>query len=134
MNSQLPKANAKAAAMGDDAQDVHAAGLDLHHEQDVQALEEHGVNVQEVTRQDPGRLRGQELPPGRGCPARCGREPGCGQDPADRSRADAIAEAEELTLDAAVPPPRVLPGQPPDQLADFPLMRGACSIQASRSR
>ena len=39
------------------------AGLDLHHEQDVQALEEHGVNMQEVTRQNPGRLGGQELPP-----------------------------------------------------------------------
>ena len=30
--------------VGRDAQDVHAPGLDLHHEQDVQALEEHGVN------------------------------------------------------------------------------------------
>src|SRR5260370_39755926 len=49
--------------VGRDAQDVHAAGLDLHHEQDVQALEEHGVNTQEVTRQNPGRLGGQELPP-----------------------------------------------------------------------
>jgi hypothetical protein len=31
-------------------------GLDLHHEEDVQASEEHGVGVQEVARQDPGRL------------------------------------------------------------------------------
>ena len=36
-----------------DAQDVHPPGLDLHHEQDVQALEEHRVNMQEVARQDP---------------------------------------------------------------------------------
>ena len=48
-----------------DAQDVDAAGLDLHHGQDVEALEEHSVNMEEVARQDPGRLRGQELPPGR---------------------------------------------------------------------
>ena len=48
-----------------DAQDVHAPGLDLHHEEHVQAPEEHGVNMQEVARQDPGRLGGQELPPGR---------------------------------------------------------------------
>jgi len=34
-------------------QDVHAAGLDLHDEEDVQPLEEHGVNVQEVACQDP---------------------------------------------------------------------------------
>jgi hypothetical protein len=46
-----------------DAQDVHAAGLDLHREEHVQALEEHRVNVHEVARQDPGCLGGQELPP-----------------------------------------------------------------------
>jgi hypothetical protein len=98
---------------------VHAAGLDLHREEHIQALEEHGVNVHEVARQDPGCLRDQGLPPGRGCPAWRGREPGCGEDPADGSCADAMPEAEELTLDAAVSPPRVLPGQPPDQLADL---------------
>ena len=43
---------------GGDAQDLHAAGLDLHHEEHVEALEEHGVNMQEVTRQDPGCLGG----------------------------------------------------------------------------
>ena len=52
-----------AGGVGGDAQDVHAAGLDLHHEQDVQALEEHRVYMQEIARQDPGRLGGQELPP-----------------------------------------------------------------------
>jgi hypothetical protein len=51
--------------VGGDAQDVHAAGLDLHHEQDVQAPEEDGVNVQEVARQDSSRLGGQELAPSR---------------------------------------------------------------------
>ena len=50
---------------GGDAQHVHAAGLDLYHEEHGPAPEEHGVNVQEVARQDPGRLGGQELPPGR---------------------------------------------------------------------
>ena len=89
-----------------DTQDVHPPGLDFHHEQDVQAPEEHGVNEQEVTRQDRGRLGGQELPPGRGCPAWRGREPGGGQDPADRSGAEPVPEAEELALDAAVPPAR----------------------------
>jgi hypothetical protein len=34
--------------VGGDAQDVHAAGLDLHHEEHVQTSEEHGVNVQEI--------------------------------------------------------------------------------------
>jgi hypothetical protein len=54
-----------AARVGGDAQDVHAALLDLHDEQHVQALEEHGVDVCEVACQDAGGLRGQELPPGR---------------------------------------------------------------------
>ena len=103
-----------AGGVGGDAQDVHAPGADLHHEQDVQAPEEHGVNVQEIARQDPGCLGGQELPPGRGCPSWRGREPGSGQYPPDRSRANAMTEAEELALDAPVPPPWVLPGQPQD--------------------
>src|SRR5256885_905806 len=38
---------------------------------------------------------------------------------AERSRADAIAEAEEFALDAAVSPARVLPGQAPDQFTDL---------------
>ena len=49
----------------------------------------------------------------------CRAEPGRGQDPADCSRADSMAEAEELALDAPVSPPRVLPGQVQDQIADL---------------
>jgi hypothetical protein len=32
-----------------------------------------------------------------------GAEPGCGQDPANRSLADAVAQAQEFTLDAPCP-------------------------------
>jgi len=39
-------------------------GLDFHHEQDVKALEEDGIDGQEVGRQDPGGLGSQEPPPG----------------------------------------------------------------------
>ena len=35
-----------------DAQDVHGPGLDLHHEQHVQALEQDGVDVQEIAGED----------------------------------------------------------------------------------
>jgi hypothetical protein len=91
----------------------HLAGL-VPRNYHVQAPEEHGVNVQEVARQDPGGLGGEELPPGRGCPAWRGCEPGCGQDPANRSGADAVPEAEEFALDVPVSPLRVLPGQPLD--------------------
>jgi hypothetical protein len=54
-----------AGRVGGDAEDVHGPGLDLHHEQDVQAPEDDGVDVQEVAGQDPGGLASQELPPGR---------------------------------------------------------------------
>ncbi len=42
--------------MRGDAQDVHGLGLDLYHEQHIQALEQHGVYMQEVTLKDAGRL------------------------------------------------------------------------------
>jgi hypothetical protein len=45
---------------------------------------------------------------------------GGSQGPPDGSRADTVAEAEEFALDAPVSLPRVLPGQPPDKLADLP--------------
>jgi hypothetical protein len=38
----------RSGGVSGDAQDVHPPGLDLHHEEDIQALEEHGVNVQKV--------------------------------------------------------------------------------------
>jgi len=44
---------------------VYGLGLDLHHEQDIPALEQHGIDVQEITGQDAGCMGGQELPPGR---------------------------------------------------------------------
>jgi hypothetical protein len=102
-----------------DAQGVHPPCADLHHEEHVQASEEDRVDVQEVAGEDSVRLGGQELPPGGRRAARGGCEPGRGQDPPYRSRADPVPEAEEFALDAPVSPPRVLPGQPPDQFADL---------------
>jgi hypothetical protein len=63
---------------------MDGAGLDLHHEQDIQPLQQHGVHVQEIARQDAGRLGLQELPPRRRRPPRRWAEPGGGQDPPDR--------------------------------------------------
>jgi hypothetical protein len=40
--------------MSGDAQDMHRPGLDLHHDQHVQALQQHDVNVQEVAGRMPG--------------------------------------------------------------------------------
>jgi hypothetical protein len=48
-----------------------------------------------------------------------GVSPAAAKHPPDGSRADAIAEADELALDAAVSPRRILPGQSPDEIADL---------------
>jgi hypothetical protein len=70
--------------MSGDARDVHRPGLDLHHEQDINALEQHGIDVKEVAGEDAGDLGGQELPPGRRGPPRRRPQPGGSHDPADR--------------------------------------------------
>ena len=53
-----------------DAAQVHPAGAVLDEHQHVHALQQHGVHVQEVDREDPGGLGVQELPPGRAGAAR----------------------------------------------------------------
>ncbi|MGO9219064.1 MAG: hypothetical protein ACLP5E_15080 [Streptosporangiaceae bacterium] len=45
--------------------EVHPAGAGLDKHQDVQPVQQHGVHVQEIHREDPGGLGVQELPPGR---------------------------------------------------------------------
>jgi hypothetical protein len=103
--------------MRGDAQDVHRTGLDLQHDQHVQALQQHRVHVQEITGKDAGRLGGQELPPSRRCPSRRRAEPGRGQDPADRPLPHPVPQANQLTLDPPVSPARILPRQLLDQRA-----------------
>jgi len=71
-------------------------------------LAQHGTGVQEVTGQDAGCLRGQELPPCRRRPPRRGTEPGSGQ---GRPLPHPVPPAEQLTLNPAIAPARVLPRQ-----------------------
>ena len=46
-----------------DAAQMHPAGTVLDEHQHVNALQQHGVHVQEINREDPGSLGVQELPP-----------------------------------------------------------------------
>ena len=48
-----------------DAAQMHPAGAVLDEHQHVDALQQHGVHVQEINREDPGGLGVQELPPRR---------------------------------------------------------------------
>ena len=53
-----------------DAAEMHPAGTMLDEHQHVHALQQHGVHVQEIDREDPGGLGCQELPPRRAGPTR----------------------------------------------------------------
>jgi len=46
------------------AQDMDVAGIDLDHEEHVQAAQEHGIDVEEVGGEGHRSLPGQERPPG----------------------------------------------------------------------
>jgi hypothetical protein len=72
----------------------------------------------EVDREDRVGLRGQELSPGRAGPAGSGIDPGGLQDLPHRRRGDPMAEADQLALDASIPPAWVLPSQPQHQCPD----------------
>ena len=56
--------------MRGDAAQVHPAGTVRDERQRVHALQQHGVHVQEIDREDPGGLGCQELPPRRAGQAR----------------------------------------------------------------
>ncbi|WSG44009.1 hypothetical protein OHA72_10900 [Dactylosporangium sp. NBC_01737] len=101
-----------------DAEDVHPPRADLHDKQHVQPPQCDGVDVEEVGRQQPGRLGPQERPP-TGVDLTRGRpDPGTGEDAANGAGADPVTEPDELNLDPSMPPSRVLPGQPQDQVTD----------------
>ena len=95
------------------------AGGDLDYKQHVQAFEEHRVHGEEVHRQHTFGLRSEELPPRDGRPLRRWVNTGELQDGPDGAGPYPVAEPAQLTVDAAVAPGRVLPGQPQHQSADL---------------
>ena len=106
-------------------EDVHPPGGDFHHKQHIQSPEADGVEAEEVGRQQSGRLRVQERPPGRISTAGRRTDPGVAQDPPNCAGAHPVTEPDQLTLDAAVAPCWVLPSQPDHQLADLGVDRRA---------
>ena len=90
--------------------------LDEH--QDVQALQQHGVHVEEVDGEDPGGLGVQELPPARARASRCRIDARGMQDLPHGGRRDCDAELGELAVDPAVSPRRILPRQADDKAGD----------------
>jgi len=121
-----------------DARERPGPGPDLHREQDVHAAQDDGAGMQEVARQDARCRRGQELPPGRRCPARRGPQPGSGQDPAGSSPHRSGPPGRPAHLDAPVAPARILPGQLLHQLPHLaregPASRGARGGPSARDQ
>jgi hypothetical protein len=97
--------------MIDHAKHLQGAVADLEHEQDVEPSQrDRAVDGEEVHRQHAGGLRAQELAPtGVGLSGRRRRDPAAHEDPTDGRGAGAVAECEQLALDPAVAPARVLP-------------------------
>lgn len=77
----------------------------LDDEQNVQAAQEHGIDMEEVGRQDRLRLGVQERSPGEPRPRGHRVKAGVLEDPPDRRRRDLMAQADQLTVDAPYPQP-----------------------------
>ena len=86
--------------------------------QHVQSLQQHGVHVQEVDRDDPRGPGCQELPPRRARLARRRIDARSTQDLPHRGRRHRHAELDQFAVDPAVSPPRILPGRADDQAGD----------------
>ena len=82
--------------VGSDPAEVHAATVVLDYEEDVEAAQEHGVDVGEVDGEDRVGLRGQELVPSR--PGSSGRriEPHALENRPDGRGGHDVAEADQF--------------------------------------
>jgi hypothetical protein len=101
-------------------EDVHVAGADLHDEQAVKALQGHCAVHVEVGGEHRGCLSVQELPACRiGVPLRRRRDLQRPEEPADRGRADPVAEFQQLGLNPLVSPAVFLGGEPFNQRGDL---------------
>jgi hypothetical protein len=129
--------------------DVQRAGVVLDDDQYVEAVEQHGVDCEEITGDYAAGLRGEELLPGRPGSARCRIDAGGGEDLPDRGGRDPVPESGQLALDAAMPPARVCLGEAEDERLDgshgrratrpaapgvIPLSGGEFSVPAQHGR
>ncbi len=115
-------------------EDVHVTAAYLYDEQAVQARQGHrAIHVEEVRGEHRRCLGMQELPPCRvGAPFRCRGNLQRLEDPADRGRADQVAELEQLALDPLVSPAVVFGGEPLDECGDLGAdWRPSCAVRIS---
>ena len=97
--------------------------VQLNEEQHIQPPRRHGLDGEEVARDDPRSLLARERPPGRGGPPRHRVQAMAAKRRADRSRGHVHVEPQELALDPLVTPGWVLPRQSNDQLLGLLVQR-----------
>ncbi len=95
----------------------------LDEEQDIDPLEQEGLDREQVARDDAVSLLAQELTPGNFAPARGRTQSVTPEQGSDRRRRDRNAESLELTLNAPVTPPRVLSRKAQDERLDIRVER-----------
>lgn len=118
--------------MSGDPENMHSAGADLHHEQDVQATQEDRVNVEEVAGQQSGRLRAQERSPRGIGLTRTRTNPAGAQDAPNGGLTEAMAQPREFAMNPAIAPAGILPSEPKHDLAYLSAdRRSARSIRIS---
>jgi len=95
---------------------VDPSGRELDEEQDVERLQEHRLDREEVACDDSSALCSQELAPGRTGSTRRGPEAGATQDPPDGARSDPDPQLAEFALDSHASPSGVLPAETDDEI------------------
>jgi hypothetical protein len=98
---------------------VHPAGADLHHKQDVESAQRDGIESEEIGGQQPRGLSTQEDVPSGVCSAWCWPEAGGGQDAADRALAQAMSQPDQFALDTTMAPGRILLRHAQHQVTDL---------------
>jgi hypothetical protein len=106
------------------AREVDAAAADLQEEEDVKAREPDRLHGEEVDRQHLLGVLTDELAPGALAAAWGRQESVLPQDVGHGAGRQAAAELQEFALDPAVSPPRVLAGEPKDQLLALEALAG----------
>jgi hypothetical protein len=98
--------------------EMNSPSADLEDEEHVAPAQQHAIHGEELTGQHRLRLGPAELAPRRSGASWSWIQSRPTQDVPDRRRRYPIAQADQLFVDAAMTPRRVLPGEPDHELTD----------------
>src|ERR1019366_5721209 len=99
-----------------DSRYIRPAGIELDEEKDVEPPQEHGIHSEEIAGQHRRSLSSHELGPCRSGSLRGGVDAMTLEDVPNACRCQVDAQDSQLSLDPAIAPHRILPGQTNDEL------------------